>query len=180
LDGHVGAVEVKTIAIGRFKDMVDKFEKHRLLAWKTPPVRQHTQHSCWAACIEWWTKALLGGRPQMSQDQIRRRYAGLAQNDGKMLPSHLVRILKEPQWMANVVLSEGLRTIREKLELGPMIVGYTDVFYVAGHANVLVAPSLSYPDHFIVMEPATGVMTHKSYGKYTSSRRKLVAAWPRV
>jgi hypothetical protein len=165
--------------------MSDKYEKHRLLAWQVPPIRQSTRDTCWAACIAWWGKATGGGRPQMTQDEIYVKYAHLADENNRMSRANLAQILNEPIWKARTEVITGLRDLGknyflQKLESGPMIIGYRDALYGEGHVNVAIAPSISNPNDVMVMEPWTGGITHKSYGKYTSLSSRLVTAWPRI
>ncbi|HBZ57343.1 MAG TPA: hypothetical protein DEO88_18225 [Syntrophobacteraceae bacterium] len=164
--------------------MSDKYEKYRLLAYQVPPIRQSTPTTCWAACIAWWAKATGGGRPQMTQEQAYFKYAHLSDEDNRMSRANLAQILNDPIWKATAELITGPRDLGKnyflrRLESGPMIIGYRDALYGDGHVNVGIAPSISHPDDMIVMEPWTGMTTHKGYGKYTSLSSKLVIAWPR-
>ena len=159
--------------------MADQYEKYRLLCYQIPGVKQHTNETCWCAALEWWAKALKNARPQLNQDQIYYQYATFAVNGPNA--SNLIgsakfkQLLSEAKWKADVQIKPqfGPTFLNQKLTKGPIILGYW--YPTGGHVVVAVAPSITYKDEYMVMDPAIGNFTHYGYGRFSTYQDVLVA-----
>jgi len=164
--------------------MADKYEKYRNLCYQFPGIKQNTEDTCWCAALAWWIKALKGGRPQLNQEQIYNQYAGFTvngwNNSNLIAPNQYQRLLSEPKWKADVVFKPagfGPTYLNQKLEKGPIIIGYWNPG--GGHVVVMVAPSITYQDRYMVMDPAFGNVRPYGYGKFSTYSTVLVAT-PKV
>ncbi len=162
--------------------MADKYEKFRKLCYSVKGIKQSTPDTCWCAALAWWVKALKGSRPQLDKDQIYWKYSDYAVKNGwngsnLIAPDQYEKLLNESKWRANVEFKNagfGPGFIKKKLEKGPIILGYWGPN--GGHAVVAVAPSLSHPNKFMVMDPAYGAVRLYGYGKFSSYRKTLFAS----
>jgi len=161
--------------------MTDKYGTYRNLCYQIEGIKQKTPETCWCAALEWWIKALKGERPQWTQDEIYAQYASFAvkgRNNSNMIPpKQYQRLLSEPKWKANVEFKQpgfGANYLNDKLEKGPIIIGYW--YPTGGHVVVAVAPSITYKDRYMVMDPAFGNVRAYGYGKFSSYKEILIAS----
>ncbi len=157
--------------------MTDAFEKFRLLSYQIPGIKQKTPETCWCAALAWWSKAHKKGRPQLNQDQIYFQYSAytkMGQNHSNMIsPDNYKKLLSEKKWKAKVEFTRiGTRSLDRKLKKGPIIIGYW--YPTGGHVVVAIAPSISYANKYMVMDPAFGTVRAYSYGKFSSYEKVLV------
>jgi len=56
------------------------------------PIGQNDETSCWAACLSWWLRALAGGRPFLSQNDLITRFDSMTEEDGTISPDSFIKI----------------------------------------------------------------------------------------
>ena len=165
----------------------EKLKRQRWLAYgRNPAIRQFDANACWAACLEWWSKACGGGRPTLPQEEIASTYVKLwnkseGKDYGAMSITNMATILREPQWRASVQCVErtqlSFEFLCKKLLSGPLFAAF---YYQAGdasHVNVIVAPAVrqdKWREEFIGMEPWDGRYKVRS-SSFFSGRGMMIA-----
>ena len=173
-----------------------KYYKFLCLSQSVPAVKQQQPNWCWAACMEWWSQAMKGGRPALSQAAIFNTFKTQAESDGSISVLNLATVLRTASWRANVDVIQahasegvclpaapGLKLLMTRLASGPVILGYYHLAVSArgAHAIVVVAPSSSYEGEFVIMEPDRGAFTHRKYSLLRSvGCNPIVLASPRT
>lgn len=174
----------------------ERYYKFLCLSQTVPAVKQQQSHWCWAACMEWWSLALKGGRPALDQSEIFETFKSQAEANGAISVLKLAGVLRTPSWRANVDViqavasdgiclpaSPGLKLLMTRLASGPVIFGYYHLAVSArgAHVIVIVAPSRSYENEFLIMEPDRGDFTRRKYSLLRSvGCNSIVMASPRT
>jgi hypothetical protein len=145
-------------------------DRQRSLAHTVRAVQQFDQYACWAAALEWWSRANGRGRPRLTQLDIMSKYSQYWEQDeskpdyGGMKPQNMLKVLADPIWKMTATPVSGSAFaypfLCNKLVDGPAFVVYYDLAVKGAHANVIVAPAKplahSPEKQFIVMEPNRG------------------------
>ena len=128
----------------------------------TTPVGQEDQHSCWAACLEWWS--LAAKKLVNEQWMLMEDYDSLWDNggDGTISRAGMLRIVTDGRWGMNhqVLLASQLtyNVLRGFLEKGPVYTGFFSRRVQGNHVNVIwrMSGNQSTRDNprLGVMEPA--------------------------
>jgi hypothetical protein len=88
-----------------------------------PPVGQWDSMSCWAACLEWWLKAVGGERPKWSQKDLIVNFYGFTDDSGGIQVDKLVAALNNNP---NLKIQAGLFQ-SSKYRFKPLPLGDTPV-----------------------------------------------------
>lgn len=161
---------------------------------KVKPVKQEHRNGCWAACLEWWQKAI-GASAVYSQSALRKESAIKAMyvsdsttgdvhkkshDDYGVLEKHeLLQLLGEPRFGLFRYEEPSLRPglIHEILATrGPIIVGYFDSFSNGNHINVICGYDLDL-QMVEVMEPRKGKFQERGVSEYLGGPSPLILAY---
>ncbi|GJD51223.1 hypothetical protein OPKNFCMD_3975 [Methylobacterium crusticola] len=88
-----------------------------------PPVGQWDGMSCWAACLEWWLKAVGDGRPKWSQKDLIVNFYGFTDDSGGIQVDKLIVALNNNP---NLKIQSGMFQ-SAKYRYAPLPLGETPV-----------------------------------------------------
>lgn len=158
----------------------------------TPPVGQFDDMACWAACLEWWLRALGGGRPRWNQSDLFGRFENIAEDDGTLNVLNFMGAVRNmPGLKLTCSLFPTNRHRGQRLPVGerPVLIGYrppddTGTAPNMVHMNVVVAQSSG---RVTVMEPfypfpgrdfhRTGVFTTRNLGFFLDNASDFMLGW---
>ncbi len=155
LAGKSGGKEEDSLSIGRYRQVA--------------AVGQQDNTACWAACLEWWARAV--GREETEQWILMEDYDFLWDNggDGTISRAGLLTIVRDSRWRMEhqvlptvqdlnpVVLFAFLRT-------GPVFTGFFDQQVSGNHVNVIYGMGNGETNpRVFAMEPGH---TRRSDGSY--------------
>jgi hypothetical protein len=159
----------------------------------TEQAPQKQQNSCWAACMAWYTKNVLGTEAysedtiwQMasfkamyetrSTDGYRWRVDG--KKYGSLETQELISFLQSTPWnlSANSFPTLSGSMIQTRLAKGPVFVGYYDLSGATWHVNVICGYDADL-DMVVAMEPRSGQFMDKSIADFTVSSSFNVLGW---
>ncbi|MBX3244012.1 MAG: hypothetical protein KF685_06105 [Acidobacteria bacterium] len=161
---------------------------------KIKPIKQVHRNSCWAACLEWWQKAM-GFSTVYSQSALRKEadIKAMYSNDsttgdilkkshkdyGVLEKHELLSLLGQPRFTMNVMESPAPQGEMIDTVLGangPIIIGYYDGVVMGNHLNVICGYDSSF--QFVeVMEPRTGKFVEKGLSEFLGGADPNVLAW---
>jgi len=159
----------------------------------THAIRQHHRNGCWAACLEWWCKCVLG-TTGYTQDGIRQNSSvkSMYQSDsgtgtqyhtwssryGTLETNELLSLLQGGPWFlaASTVNNFNGAVLQTKLARGPVIVGFYDLSGNTWHVNVICNYDSSL-DMALVMEPRKGKYMDKAMADFTVASNFNLLGW---
>ena len=157
------------------------------------PVKQHHRNGCWAACLEWWSKAVLGNN-SVRQDRLRQEssirskyksdsvsgtnYGTSHSMYGTLETSELLWLLQQARWGMQVQQFNGFTSadLTAKLASGPVMIGFFDLSGNTWHVNVICGYD-STMDMVVAMEPRTGEFLDKGFSDFTGWSAFNVIGW---
>jgi hypothetical protein len=157
------------------------------------PVKQRYDNNCWAACLEWWLKAVnnnnalsqyaLWKDPDMKQRYTSDSTTGevfTKRHDdyGTMEEHEMLWLLKQPRWgMAAYKISKiDGSALESLLETGPVYIGYFDSYSNGNHVNVICGYNSEY-ELVKVMEPRKGKFEEKGLTSLTTHSHMNIVGW---
>lgn len=161
---------------------------------KVKPIKQEHKNGCWAACLEWYMRAVkpsaaIAQKVLRQQSDIKKMYesdstTGEVFNkkhaDYGILEKHeLMEVLRQPRWELTVWEMPVLQssTIEDLLDSrGPIIIGYFDSYSNGNHINVICGFNADY-SMAAAMEPRTGKFVERGLTTYTSDSPTNIVAW---
>ena len=145
-------------------------------------VKQEDNTSCWAACLEWWLKAVVN-RPKKEQWEIIADYSQYWETtpDGTISRLGLCKLVYDARWRMKVQyqLPWNMReeTLLEHLSRGPVYIGYYDKKVNGKHVNVIYD---SYRNGGVLklraMEPNKGKHSIRNFSYYTRGEELVLAS----
>jgi len=159
----------------------------------TKPVKQHHRNGCWAACLEWWCKCILG-TTGYTQDGIRKmsgvkamyksdsatgkKYKTKSKMYGTLETHEFIGLLQSSPWYlgAGDTTQFNGAMLQTKLARGPVFVGFYDLSGNTWHVNIICNydPAL---DMAVVMEPRDGEFQDKAFASFTVNSSFNVLGW---
>lgn len=161
---------------------------------KVKPVKQQHRNSCWAACLEWWQRAVkistvYSQSALRNEADLKAMYnsdstTGVVHkknhDDYGVLEKHeLLSVLGQPRFELFRYEEPSLRPglVHEILATrGPIIVGYFDAFSNGNHINVICGYDMEF-EMVEVMEPRKGKFEERGLSQYTSGPAPLILAY---
>ncbi len=148
-------------------------------------VKQEDKTSCWAACLEWWLKAV-ESRPKLEQWEIIEEYSEYweSTSDGTISKLGLCKLVYDARWRMQVQYQLALNireeTLLEHLARGPVYFGYYEKKVNGNHVNVIY-------DYFEkkgnlqlkLMEPNGGKHKTRPFTYYSNNIGEIVLASPK-
>ena len=149
----------------------------------TTPIKQHHRNGCWAACLEWWSRCVLGCTGY-TQDGIRAnadfkalyqsnsatgtKYSTKSKKYGTLETHELISVLQCTPWHLHAEKITGFNAaqLQNRLASGPVVIGFYDLSGNTWHVNIVCNYDATY-DMAVVMEPRTGKFVDKSLADFT-------------
>jgi hypothetical protein len=159
----------------------------------TDAIKQHHRNGCWAACLEWYCRCVLG-TTGYTQDGIRQisgvkalyesnastgtRYRTWSKKYGTLETNELIALLQSSPWFlssAKVTNFNG-SVLQPRLARGPVFVGFYDLSGNTWHVNIICNYD-STLDMAVAMEPRSGKFLDKSMADFTVDSPFNVLGW---
>jgi hypothetical protein len=157
-------------------------------------VSQNHRNACWAACLEFWAKAV-NNNNSITQHTLRNE-AGIKAcyehdsetntnlNDstddgyGKMEAWELLWLMRQPRWGMQVAQFTRMssKKLKKKLQNGPVFIGFYDLSGNTWHVNVICGYD-STLKMVSVMEPRSGQFEDKSYSEFIDYSAFNIVGW---
>ncbi len=149
------------------------------------PVAQFDPTACWAACLEWWARAM-GNRTIITQlnlinlyhDQWDSSNPDANPNYGTVSADNLRAILRDARWGLSCEDVSGSHFtcsyVNQKMRRGPCIVGY---YEQAVQGNHVVVPYGASATHVAYMDPDGGRFRGLPVGHFTGTA-SIIVGWP--
>lgn len=148
-------------------------------------VKQEDKTSCWAACLEWWLKAV-PNRPSQEQWEIIADYSQYWETTpgGTISKLGMCKLVYDARWRMQVQYQVAFNmreeTLLEHLARGPVYIGYYEKKVNGNHVNVIYD---SYKSGGIlklrVMEPNGGKHRVRHFSYYTRGSGDVILASPK-
>ena len=146
------------------------------------PVKQSFKMSCWAACLEWWSKYMSPTKPILTEIGLvyEARAEGMSPqvdafdaNYGGLEIQHIETMIERNDLCGMVgdrISSFSLTPefINQKLAKGPMFISYHEPKVGGGHANIIIKCKTDWRglSMLTVMEPDTGKFEKRTIDYY--------------
>lgn len=149
-------------------------------------VKQIDETTCWAACLEWWLKAV-ENRTKLTQEDALQRYLQYWKDsaDGSISKHGMSQIVYDADWRMEVQyqlawnMSE--ETLLEHIARGPVYFGYYEKKVNGNHVNVVYgAIEKKSGLKLQVMEPDRGKHKIRTFSYYTNNIGDIVLASPKL
>lgn len=149
------------------------------------PVQQFDPTACWAASLEWWARAVGGGRQVITQLNLLNMYLrywdssnpDTNPNYGTVSRGNLIAIIRDPRWRMDCYTVQpsnfSCYYINQKMRHGPCILGYLK----PGLGNHVVVSYGASNTHIAVMDPDGAKFAGRPLAHYTSA--ELIVGSPR-
>lgn len=157
------------------------------------PIKQHHRNGCWAACLEWWSRCVLGCTGY-TQDSIRKdstikalyksnsvtgaKYKTSASAYGTLETHELIGLMQRAPWhlQATQVTNFAGPLLQSRLASGPVVIGYFDLSGNTWHVNIICNYDASL-DMAVAMEPRTGKYMDKAIADFTVNSPFNILGW---
>jgi len=155
--------------------------------WRFTPVKQEDETECWAASLDWWSKAT-PSRTHADKKQLLVDYVRLWDSRmtlpngddnpdyGTMSPENMKRVMDDARWNMQTEVIAGpqftMEFINARLEKGPLMIGFRRVG-LGGHAVCIYGAT---PSHYAAMDPDGGRFIGRLATYYTQSPAILVGS----
>lgn len=158
-----------------------------------PAIKQNHRNGCWAACMEWWSKGVLG-YGGFTQDNIReidvikemyetnstngKNWNKKGKKYGSLEKHELIGFLQCAPWSLNAqeVTNFNSATLQTRLQRGPVVIGFYDLSGNTWHVNIICGYDSNY-DMAVVMEPRDGEFVDKAFSDFTMNSSFNVLGW---
>jgi len=159
----------------------------------TSAIKQHHRNGCWAACLEWWSRCVLGCTGY-TQDGIRKqseikalyksnsatgqKYKTSATGYGTLETHELIAVLRKSPWHLSAAQENNFNgaVLQNRLTTGPVVIGYFDLSGNTWHVNVICAYDAEL-GLTAAMEPRSGKYLDKSLSDFTVQSPFHVLGW---
>jgi hypothetical protein len=149
----------------------------------TAPIKQHHRNGCWAACLEWWSRCVLGCTGY-TQDGIRankevksmyksdsssgKKFSTKSKKYGTLETHKLMGLLQSSPWYLHAEKTTQFSgtMLQTRLSSGPVFIGFYDLSGNTWHVNIICNYDSSF-DMAVVMEPRNGKFLDKSLSDFT-------------
>ena len=157
------------------------------------PVKQHHRNGCWAACLEWWSRTVLGCTGY-TQDGIRKmssvkamyksdsttgvKYKTKSDEYGTLEKHELIGLLRTTPWCLSAaeVIKPTAASLQTHLSRGPVMIGFYDLNGDTWHVNVICNYDPVY-DMVVAMEPRSGKYVDRAFFEYIEYSSYNVVGW---
>lgn len=156
-------------------------------------IKQHHRNGCWAACLEWYSRCVLGCTGY-TQDGIRKdkgvkamyksnsvtgaKYSTGNAAYGTLETEELRALFESSPWCLATENVQNFNSVvlQNRLKYGPVLVGYYDLSGNTWHVNVVVNYDADL-DMVLAMEPKSGKYMDKAMADLTVSSPFNILAW---
>ncbi len=133
-------------------------------------VRQEDRDSCWAACLEWWLKAV-ENRPKMEQWEVLIEYEDYCNADGQLSKLGMYNIINDSRWLMEgrcyVGFQAKYEVFKEHINRGPIFCGFKERSTARKHVNVIYSVyEWKGTQKVRVMEPDGGIHIRRRLDYY--------------
>lgn len=160
---------------------------------RVPAIKQNHKNGCWAACMEWWSKGVLGWGG-FTQDNLREidwikemyetnsstgnKWSKYGKNYGTLEKHELIMYLECQPWALTTqeMTNFNANFLQAKLAKAPVVIGFYDLSGNTWHVNIICGYDAAF-DMAVVMEPRTGEFLDKGFSEFSAKSNFHILAW---